>query len=438
MTPPSSPTNVSISPRDRDHVRLGDSSRSGTSTTSSRHSTAACSRSRSAAARSRTSSRPAAASSRAATTRRSTPDYMQPDRRAAGLERQLGRLRDLGGQPSRGRAGQNVVLRWRMGSDDSVSGVGWRIDTIVLTDGYTCCTPTPQALAVDVTASASAEPNGVWEPGETVVVAPAYFNGDTVGARAVGDRVEPDGPAGRHVQLTDAAASYGSIAPGSESSCAAGGNCYAVWWTTPRRPGPALGRDVRRDALDRRAPRAGPSISGRASRTSRPPHLLQVHRDDLPQGGHGRLRGDQLLPGQPGPAQADGRLPAEGPLRRRATLPPAAVGIFGDVPPADPFAPWIEDLYNRGDHGRLRHRPSTARTTRCSAQQMAVFLLKTPGRLRATRRRPAPAVFGDVPCPSTVRRLDRGALPTAASPAAAAAATSVPAARTRAARWRCS
>ena len=28
-------------------------------------------------------------------------------------------------------------------------------------------------------------------------------------------------------------------------------------------------------------------------------------------------------------------------------VPPPAVGIFGDVPVDDPFAPWIEDLYNR-------------------------------------------------------------------------------------------
>ncbi len=29
-------------------------------------------------------------------------------------------------------------------------------------------------------------------------------------------------------------------------------------------------------------------------------------------------------------------------------MPPAPTGIFGDVPPSDPFAAWIEDLFNRG------------------------------------------------------------------------------------------
>ncbi|MEO6613474.1 MAG: HYR domain-containing protein [Chitinophagaceae bacterium] len=43
-------------------------------------------------------------------------------------------------------AGQTIQLRWREASDNSVSGVGWRVDDIVLTDGYTCatsCTPPP-------------------------------------------------------------------------------------------------------------------------------------------------------------------------------------------------------------------------------------------------------------------------------------------------------
>ena len=39
---------------------------------------------------------------------------------------------------------------------------------------------------------------------------------------------------------------------------------------------------------------------------------------------------------------------------------------------------------------------------------MAVFLLKAKHG-RPTRRRPARAVFADVPCPGTVRSLDRGA-----------------------------
>ena len=76
-------------------------------------------------------------------------------------------------------------------------------------------------------------------------------------------------------------------------------------------------------------------------------------------------------------------------------LPPPATGVFNDVPAADPFAPWIEELAARGitsgcnpdlycpDNPVLR-------------KQMAVFLLKT--KLGAGYTPPAPTgIFDDVP-----------------------------------------
>jgi hypothetical protein len=58
--------------------------------------------------------------------------------------------------------------------------------------------------------------------------------------------------------------------------------------------------------------------------------------------------------------------------------PPPAGGIFGDVPAADAFAPWIEELYNRQVTGGcqtlpLLYCPSNPNTR----GQMAVFLTKT-------------------------------------------------------------
>lgn len=44
--------------------------------------------------------------------------------------------------------GPNMVLRWRMGSDGNVSGEGWRIDTVVITQCHKpipSVTPTPRA-----------------------------------------------------------------------------------------------------------------------------------------------------------------------------------------------------------------------------------------------------------------------------------------------------
>ncbi len=61
-------------------------------------------------------------------------------------------------------------------------------------------------------------------------------------------------------------------------------------------------------------------------------------------------------------------------------VPPDAVGVFADVPAADPFAAWIEDLFTRGvtagcGGNPMLYCPSSPNTR----GQMAVFLTKTFG-----------------------------------------------------------
>ncbi len=76
------------------------------------------------------------------------------------------------------------------------------------------------------------------------------------------------------------------------------------------------------------------------------------------------------------------------------------MGVFADVPASDPFAPWIENLYNLGITGGC----STAPLNYCPDQtvlrrQMAVFLLKT---LNGSAYVPpmCQGTFSDVACPS--------------------------------------
>ena len=59
-----------------------------------------------------------------------------------------------------------------------------------------------------------------------------------------------------------------------------------------------------------------------------------------------------------------------------AYMPPAAVGIFADVPPGDPAAPWIEQLYREGITGgcSATHYCPAGVVTR---GQMAVFITRT-------------------------------------------------------------
>ena len=60
--------------------------------------------------------------------------------------------------------------------------------------------------------------------------------------------------------------------------------------------------------------------------------------------------------------------------------PPPAAGIFGDVPQANPFAAWIEELANRGITGGCQDAPPLYCPANPNTRgQMAVFLAKTFG-----------------------------------------------------------
>jgi len=59
-------------------------------------------------------------------------------------------------------------------------------------------------------------------------------------------------------------------------------------------------------------------------------------------------------------------------------VPPAATGIFGDVPQGDSFAPWIEDLFSRGiTSGCSVSPPLYCPNALNTRGQMAVFLTRT-------------------------------------------------------------
>jgi hypothetical protein len=64
-------------------------------------------------------------------------------------------------------------------------------------------------------------------------------------------------------------------------------------------------------------------------------------------------------------------------LSRPGFVPPPAVGLFVDVPVGNPFAPWIEEFFNRGMTSGCQASPPAfcpdAPTTRA---QIAVFLVR--------------------------------------------------------------
>src|SRR6185369_8245233 len=83
------------------------------------------------------------------------------------------------------------------------------------------------ALAVD-TAN-----NSVFEPGETVVVAPTWRNDTGAPDTVTGTASNFTGPAGPTYTITDPSASYGTVAAAATASCATGGDCYSVSVSAP-------------------------------------------------------------------------------------------------------------------------------------------------------------------------------------------------------------
>ncbi|HEY1435415.1 MAG TPA: hypothetical protein VGG65_08575, partial [Thermoanaerobaculia bacterium] len=94
--------------------------------------------------------------------------------------------------------------------------------------------PLAPALAVDSRAGGSSNQNGIFEPGETVVVEPSWENPPAGSASLAGVASAFTGPAGAAYTLTDASAAYGAPASGSPASCFdATGDCFALALSNP-------------------------------------------------------------------------------------------------------------------------------------------------------------------------------------------------------------
>jgi hypothetical protein len=97
----------------------------------------------------------------------------------------------------------------------------------------------PETLAVDPAATALSDGNGVFEPGETVSVEPAWRNNGSAGVTLTGAGSGPIGPGGPEYSTVDGSSAYGTIAPDAASSCSETGDCYSVSVSDPAtRPGP--------------------------------------------------------------------------------------------------------------------------------------------------------------------------------------------------------
>ncbi|HEY7114332.1 MAG TPA: S-layer homology domain-containing protein [Thermoanaerobaculia bacterium] len=100
------------------------------------------------------------------------------------------------------------------------------------------CVSTGKALEADPTDLATSNGNGVFEPGETVVVAPSWKNNSGSAASLTGAASSFTGPSGATYTISDAASSYGSVAAGATASCKTSGDCFQLGITAASRPTP--------------------------------------------------------------------------------------------------------------------------------------------------------------------------------------------------------
>ena len=267
--------------------------------------------------------------------------------------------------------------------------------------------PQPRAfeartMKVDVHGTGvSSDLNGVFEPGESVIVEPTWQSVLTVPLSFNGIAFAFTGPAGPELRPRRHPCGLrhrrrGSLDQLSRRDPRPRLLCHDRDRNAPCGP---LGRDLR-GSLELRSPRILPDLDAphRRQFPGRPDvaSVLRVRRKPLPQRNHRGLRWRQLLPDGIRDARPDVRVPAQG-RARGGYAPPACTGIFGDVSCSSPFADWIEQLFHEGitaGCGGGAYCPD-APVTRA---QIAVFLLKTS--LGSAYAPPActGAVFDDVPC----------------------------------------
>jgi hypothetical protein len=236
--------------------------------------------------------------------------------------------------------------------------------------------------------------NGVFEPGETVLVQPAYANGNIVDLGSTTTAENFIGPPGATYTIVDSSAFY-LIPAGSVARCS---DCLVLSIDNPT-PRPALHWDA---SFFENAIWTLPttwSIHVGASfgdvPTSDPFYLYveEVFHNEVTAG----CGGNSYCPTRAvtRSQMAVFLLKAE---HTAAYVPPACTGIFADVPCPGPYADWIERLSGEGitaGCGGTNFCPD-APVTR---EQAALFLLKAKN---GSSHVPPPCTgtFADVPCPS--------------------------------------
>jgi hypothetical protein len=229
-------------------------------------------------------------------------------------------------------------------------------------------------------------------------VAPSWKNLSGSSVSLTGTASAFTGPAGATYTISDAAASYGTVAAGATASCTATANCFGLGVSSPATR-PVLHWD------------AGFTETLSTGDTKNWKLHIGGSFTDVPVGtGQYRFVENVLHNGVTAGCGGTAFCPSSSVTRQQMAVfllvskegagyvPPACVTpVFTDVPCASPFAKWIDELAARGVTGGCG--PTTfCPTSAVTRAQMSVFLLVT---LAGSGYTPPPCVtptFTDVPC----------------------------------------
>jgi cysteine-rich repeat protein len=298
------------------------------------------------------------------------------------------------GTPPASTCGNNI-LEGLEGCDDGNAADG---------DGCSAvCQPEPaavvaQAFVVDDSASSPPGANGIFEPGETIIAAPAWTNNGTSAVALTGAAASLTGPAGAVYTIADGAADYGSIAPAETASCSTGADCYTLSVSAPAtRPAQhwdALFTEVLSNTGFRTRPlHIGGSFPDVPNSQIFYPFIENLFHNGIT----GGCAGGNYCPASPVTRAQMAVFLLKSKLGSDH-VPPACTGaVFTDVPcTGGPFDPWIEELASLGVTGGCGQNMYCPDAT-VTRQQMAVFLLKAK-ESSAYIPPNCTGVFADVPC----------------------------------------
>jgi hypothetical protein len=227
----------------------------------------------------------------------------------------------------------------------------------------------PMSLVID------ADGNGVFEPGETAVMAPTWRNTGVAAMAVTGAASSFSGPAGPTYLIVDATADYGTIEPGGTAAC---NDCYSFRISAASRPVTHWDATVMETVTPTSAAKTwrlhvGGSFTDAPPSSPFYPFIETILHQNVTGGctATAYCPADSITREQMAVFVLAAREPA-------GFLPPpcGATPMFPDVPVTSPFCRWVEELARRGvvaGCGGGNYCP----TAPAAREQMAVFVLRT-------------------------------------------------------------